>query len=264
MNLIVALALAQLTHVAGITRTSNIGLCKATAVLLHLFYIATFTWMLCEGLQLYFKIIAVFNSERKSNRAIFYAVGWGAPVLIVGVSMAVRLDEYGTETYCWLSREDGLVWAFIGPVCAVILINLCIMARVIKIVISSAKSPTLSQEQRKDIILVKAGVKAVVILTPLLGTNWLFGFMVVHKYTQAFEFLFVILNTFQGIFIFFFHCIGSSEVRSAFMHKRAKRASKSANNSLFSCGSSDPPDVLRKNFFLFEKPKVSGELADGE
>ena len=77
MNLIVALGLAQITHVVGIDMTQDRTTCIAIAVLLHLFYTATFTWMLCEGIQLYFKIIAVFDSESKAKRYIYFIIGWG-------------------------------------------------------------------------------------------------------------------------------------------------------------------------------------------
>ena len=62
------------------------------------------------------------------------------------------------------------------------------------------------------IFCYRAGVKGVVVLTPLLGTNWIFGLLAVNRDLVVFEFLFVILNSFQGLFIFLFHCVGSSEV----------------------------------------------------
>ena len=58
----------------------------------------------------------------------------------------------------------------------------------------------------------RAGVKGVGILTPLLGINWLFGLLAVNKHLVVFEFMFVLLNSLQGLFIFLFHCVGSSEV----------------------------------------------------
>jgi len=59
----------------------------------------------------------------------------------------------------------------------------------------------------------RSGVKSVVILTPILGTNWLFGLLAVNEKMLVFEFLFVIINSLQGLLIFLFHCVGSSEVR---------------------------------------------------
>ena len=82
MNMMVALGLAQVTQVVGIDMTYDKVSCTVIAVFLHLFYTSTFTWMLCEGVQLYLKIIAVFNSEKKSYRVLYYLLGWGKDCLL--------------------------------------------------------------------------------------------------------------------------------------------------------------------------------------
>ena len=65
----------------------------------------------------------------------------------------------------------------------------------------------------------RAGVKGVMILTPILGINWLFGLLAVNEDMIVFEFLFVIINSLQGFLIFLFHCVGSSEVRQPLLSK---------------------------------------------
>jgi len=77
MNLIVALGLAQLIFIAGIETTYDRVACAAVAALLHYFFTATFTWMLCEGIQLYVKIITVFNSNSRFKQPFYYIIGWG-------------------------------------------------------------------------------------------------------------------------------------------------------------------------------------------
>jgi len=82
MNLIAALGMAQLTYAVGIDLTQDATTCTIIAVLLHLFYMATFTWMLCEGIHLYFKIVAVFDSEGKSKKILYYVIGWGEYIMV--------------------------------------------------------------------------------------------------------------------------------------------------------------------------------------
>ncbi|KAF6038183.1 hypothetical protein EB796_003514 [Bugula neritina] len=219
MNLIVALGLAQLIFIAGIETTYDRVACAAVAALLHYFFTATFTWMLCEGIQLYVKIITVFNSNSRFKQPFYYIIGWVTPLVIVSISMAVKLDSYGSQSSCWLAYDGGLIWAFIGPVCLVIAINMCIMLGVVRIIVTSAASMPVNEESNSSLSVVKAGVKGIFILTPILGANWLFGLFAVNKNTVVFEFLFNIINSLQGLFIFLFHCIGSSEVRSAFRSK---------------------------------------------
>lgn len=49
--------------------------CKAVALFLHYLYTAAFTWMLCEGVHLYSKVVEVFSEGSKMK--YYYALGWG-------------------------------------------------------------------------------------------------------------------------------------------------------------------------------------------
>ncbi|XP_020610909.1 putative adhesion G protein-coupled receptor E4P [Orbicella faveolata] len=76
LHLCIALAMAQVVFLTGITATEKQWLCKLVAVLLHFLYTASFTWMSAEGLHLYFKIVTVFNLER--IKMIYYVIFcWG-------------------------------------------------------------------------------------------------------------------------------------------------------------------------------------------
>lgn len=239
MNLVVSLGIAQVTHISGINLTSDSITCTVIAAMLHFFYTTAFFWMLCEGLHLYLKVVAVFNSENASKRIIYYLIGYVCPAVIVAISVGIRHDGYGNKNFCWLSTNDGLVWAFIGPVCAIILCNIVILCIVMKIVISTAA--TIPNKKKKDFQLVRTGVKGVMILMPLLGVSWLLGLLAVNSSTLVFEFLFVIINSTQGLFIFLFHCVGSSEVRSAFRRKRDQSSrSKDGKRSSVVQSTNDP------------------------
>lgn len=77
------------------TKPSQIA-CAVFAALLHFFFLAAFTWMFLEGVQLYIMLVEVFESEH-SRRRYFYLVGYGVPALIVAVSAAVDYRSYGTD-----------------------------------------------------------------------------------------------------------------------------------------------------------------------
>ena len=63
-------------------------------------------------------------------------------------------------------------------------------------------------------VLRRSGIKSTVVLFPLLGVTWLFGILALDSKTIAFQYLFAIFNSLQGFFIFIFHCLLNSEVRS--------------------------------------------------
>ncbi|MEQ2281719.1 Adhesion G protein-coupled receptor B2, partial [Ameca splendens] len=52
----------------------------------------------------------------------------GLPALVVAVSVGfTRARGYGTASYCWLSLEGGLLYAFVGPAAVIVLVSLSII-----------------------------------------------------------------------------------------------------------------------------------------
>lgn len=50
--------------------------CTLVAALLHLFFMAAFSWMLVEGLLLWSKVVAV-NLNEDRHMKYYYLIGWG-------------------------------------------------------------------------------------------------------------------------------------------------------------------------------------------
>ncbi|XP_065064148.1 uncharacterized protein LOC135690509 isoform X2 [Rhopilema esculentum] len=235
-NLVVALGIAQIVFLAGINATENKAACTAVAVLLHYFFTAAFSWMFAEGVHLYKKVVSVFSHGSKLK--FYYVIGWGLPIIIVALSTGIRPDGYGTESACWISLDGGLIWAFVAPVIIVIIINFIVLIIVVKILMSSVSTVQVdsktSQETNRSTQQIKAGAKAMVILMPILGLSWVFGLLAVNEATIVFQYLFCIFNSMQGLFIFLIHCVGNSEVRSAFRRLHEKHTvSKSIGERSF-------------------------------
>ncbi|KAK3746364.1 hypothetical protein QZH41_006294 [Actinostola sp. cb2023] len=116
-NLVVAIGLAQIIFLAGIDAVYNPIACKIVALALHYLYMAAFTWMCCEGIHLYTKVIEVFSSET-SKMKYYYMLGWGVPLIIVIISAASRMSGYGSGTAAGLKGMMvllpllGLTWVF--------------------------------------------------------------------------------------------------------------------------------------------------------
>jgi len=56
---------------------------------------SSFTWMLVEGVYLYYTIIKVF-SDGKIYMSWYIIFAWGTPAVVVGITGAVRHQWYGT------------------------------------------------------------------------------------------------------------------------------------------------------------------------
>ncbi|XP_046863918.1 neurogenic locus notch homolog protein 1-like isoform X8 [Xenia sp. Carnegie-2017] len=192
----------------GVSRY-NPEFCSAVAALLHFFLLSVFGWMLCEGILLYIMLIRIFDGVRGKHWKIFNLIGWGVPLIIVSISLgATRGKGYGSDNSCWLSVESKLILAFIVPASLVITANTVVLFMVIYKVLNSHKV-----RQQENLQKVKTGLKATIVVLPLLGLTWLFGLMTFNRETIVFRYLFAIFNSAQGIFIFLFHCVLNKQMR---------------------------------------------------
>ncbi|CAL1532119.1 unnamed protein product, partial [Lymnaea stagnalis] len=62
-------------------------------------------------------------------------------------------------------------------------------------------------------------VWAIVVLCPLLGVTYVTGLLTFTGQNIIWEFVFVSLNAFQGLFFFLFNCFGQSDVRNGLREK---------------------------------------------
>ncbi|XP_063000143.1 adhesion G-protein coupled receptor D1 isoform X2 [Elgaria multicarinata webbii] len=214
-NLSFAILVAQILLLISFQFDPGMVPCKILAILLHFFFLSAFAWMLVEGFHLYSMVIKVFGSE-ESKHLYYYGIGWGCPLLICIISVTSDVDSYGEESNCWLSLENGAIWAFVAPALFVIVVNICILVAVTRVI---SRISADNYKVRGDANVFKLTAKAVAVLLPILGSSWIFGILAVNVQALVFQYMFAIFNSLQGFFIFLFHCLLNSEVRAAFKHK---------------------------------------------
>ncbi|XP_022810056.1 adhesion G-protein coupled receptor D1-like [Stylophora pistillata] len=112
---------------------------------------------------------------------------------------------------CWLSSENGLIWIFIVFLLLIGLLNVMILLRVIK------EMTTMHQTKDNQSEKIRLGIRACLVMIPLLGVTWLFG--VLSSLHTAFAYIFTIFNSTQGFMIFLLHCVKNTEIRSRFKRK---------------------------------------------
>ncbi|XP_071499521.1 adhesion G protein-coupled receptor L3-like, partial [Diadema antillarum] len=217
-NLVSALTVAQaLFMCVSLAGRHNIS-CRLVTLFLHYFYLAVFSWSLLEGVNLYVQIVKVFSTGKSAKYWHYLLFGWGIPLPIVVTSAAVRWKIYGANGICWPTFEKGLSWSFAGPVAVVILMNFIILFMVVRIIVASAAAVKTDNFEH-----IKAGVKGALLLVPILGLSWVFGFLSLGGTNIVFTYVFVIAVGLQGILIFLLYCVFNSEVRAAMKRKREKR-----------------------------------------
>ncbi|KAM6246720.1 adhesion G-protein coupled receptor D1 isoform 3-T3 [Porphyrio hochstetteri] len=214
-NLSFAVLVAQILLLTSFQFSPGMVPCKILAILLHFFFLSAFAWMLVEGFHLYSMVIKVFGSE-ESKHLYYYGIGWGCPLVICVISTTSSLDSYGESGNCWLSLENGAIWAFVAPALFVILVNIGILIAVTRVI---SRISADNYKVHGDANAFKLTAKAVAVLLPILGSSWIFGILAVNAHALVFQYIFAVFNSLQGFFMFLFHCLLNSEVRAAFKHK---------------------------------------------
>ncbi|KAM9717254.1 adhesion G protein-coupled receptor L3 isoform 11-T12 [Menidia menidia] len=234
-NLCISLFIAESLFLVGINRSDQPIACAVFAALLHFFFLAAFTWMFLEGVQLYIMLVEVFESEH-SRRRYFYLVGYGVPALIVAVSAAVDYRSYGTDRVCWLRLDTYFIWSFIGPATLIIMLNVIFLGIALYKMFhhtailkpDSGCLDNINYRYYDGCVIVewhcyqdyepeiKSWVIGAIALLCLLGLTWAFGLMYVNESTVVMAYLFTIFNSLQGMFIFIFHCVLQKKVRKEY------------------------------------------------
>ncbi|XP_038052487.1 latrophilin-like protein LAT-2 [Patiria miniata] len=206
-NLCVALLISQLVFLTGIDAVSNATGCRVAAVLLHYFLLASFSWMLVEGALLFASAKFVFHRQVRPWKLML--PGWGVPAVVVAITFAAAAKDYGSKEKCWLMGNT--TWAFIAPVIFVVAVNLISLIFVLE---SLVKLKVV--KSRTEFDKIRVVVRALLIVQPLMGYTWLFGLGVnaADGVNLIFYYLFVILNSSQGVLVFFLYCLNTEEVSS--------------------------------------------------
>ncbi|KAL7887002.1 hypothetical protein AOLI_G00047230 [Acnodon oligacanthus] len=227
----------------GQTQTRNKVLCTLVAAFLHFFFLSSFCWVLTEAWQSYMAV-----TGRLRNRIIrkrFLCLGWGLPALVVAISVGfTKAKGYGTVNYCWLSLEGGLLYAFVGPAAAVVLVNMVIGILVFNKLVSKDGITDMKLKERAGQMTVplynmtlkcaKCGVISSAdlsttatsnamaslwsscVVLPLLALTWMSAVLAITDRRSAlFQILFAVFDSLEGFVIVMVHCILRREVQEA-------------------------------------------------
>uniref|UniRef100_A0A8C9QBI5 G-protein coupled receptors family 2 profile 2 domain-containing protein n=1 Tax=Spermophilus dauricus TaxID=99837 RepID=A0A8C9QBI5_SPEDA len=194
----------------GQTQTRNKVVCTLVAAFLHFFFLSSFCWVLTEAWQSYMAV-----TGRLRNRLIrkrFLCLGWGLPALVVAISVGfTKARGYSTMNYCWLSLEGGLLYAFVGPAAAVVLVNMVIGILVFNKLVSKDGITDKKLKERAG-----ASLWSSCVVLPLLALTWMSAVLAVTDRRSAlFQILFAVFDSLEGFVIVMVHCILRREVQDA-------------------------------------------------
>ncbi|XP_053316444.1 adhesion G-protein coupled receptor F3-like [Spea bombifrons] len=197
-------------------------ICLSITFLNHFFYLALFFWTFCQSMMLLHQLLFVFHHLRKKVYVSFaYFMGYFIPAFIAaGTFLYFKPKEtYMHEKVCWLNPGSGAIYAFAIPAGSIIVFNFITLI----VVIAKLSRPSVSDANTpEDRETAKSILKAILVLTPVFGLTWSFGFALLtdldNLTRQVFTYGFAGMNAFQGFFILL-TCLTERKVREALCSK---------------------------------------------
>ena len=193
--------------VAPLTRDNQTG-CVVSAVVLCYGFLAAFTWMnvIAFDTWLAFRPSAAFVQSGKKVKSLWrhMLVGWGFPLVFVAI--AIGMDYSNAKmTYkpnfgglrCWFTQRIALMTYFGLPIAISIILNIyfyVLTALNFHRAFNDKKSRKTQQNEHHFLVYVRLFV--------LMGFTWIFGFLSAFTDEVAIDFVFVILTSLQGVFLF--------------------------------------------------------------
>ncbi|XP_064587823.1 adhesion G protein-coupled receptor B2 isoform X4 [Zonotrichia leucophrys gambelii] len=263
LNFCVSILASNILILVGQSQMLSKGVCTMTAAFLHFFFLSSFCWVLTEAWQSYLAVIGRIRTRLVRKR--FLCLGWGLPALVVAVSVGfTRTKGYGTASYCWLSLEGGLLYAFVGPAAVIVLVNMLVGIIVFNKLMSRDGISDKSKKQRAgskpppcgSLLLkcTKCGVVSSAAMTsatassamaslwsscvvlPLLALTWMSAVLAMtDRRSILFQVLFAVFNSVQGFVIITVHGFLRREVQDVVKCQMGGCRSEENENSPDSC-----------------------------
>ncbi|XP_051730554.1 adhesion G-protein coupled receptor G2 isoform X2 [Ctenopharyngodon idella] len=213
MNLFFALFLLNVAFLSNeyVARANSHNACKVMAAFMHYCLLASFTWFAVEALHL------CLQMARQSGVIKHYilkisVIGWVPPALIVSILFVLR--KYGEQTIqtessnvtmCWILDTTVHYTVNIGYYCFVFIFTFSTCIVVLRWLSMLKVSKFNKAVKVKRTGTATLDVTTVLGLCCLLGLTWSFAFFSYGGLRMSSYYIFTILNSFQGLFLFIYY-----------------------------------------------------------
>ena len=229
LNLCSIYALALALFIASALGDFEDGVCVGIGASLHFALLSTFFWMLVEGRHLMMTFVNVFEGHRSDEwrqLRIYIGVAYGVPaleVLVLACGWPTLYTRY--DGFCFLSKQNGAIWAFFGPALVVISLNIYVLVMVSREVWDLAPMPG-AHDSTTDAVIYKAkrAFKSSMVFGSILGVTWALGLLsLVVPSSLVYHYSFAVFNALGGVWIFGFHLLMDPEVGAAYKERTTRR-----------------------------------------
>ncbi|KAL3853860.1 hypothetical protein ACJMK2_013159 [Sinanodonta woodiana] len=211
MSLIASLFVANVLFLVSASFEKVSQVCIAVAIAMHYFFLASFCWINIMDFDLWWTFSRQFtvmnNDGKSSKRFCFYSgYAWTLPFLIVIAAVSVNFanieshvrhwqPNYGAGV-CWIRNREALILFFVGPLMLFKLFDIVAFSATTVLIYRARKQSAMVQKTNskcKFLIYIK--------LSLIMGLTWIFAIISNIAQIPALWYVFISLNTLQGVFI---------------------------------------------------------------
>ncbi|XP_051242375.1 adhesion G-protein coupled receptor G5 [Dicentrarchus labrax] len=210
MNLFVAMFTLNLSFLINesIAKLGNFTGCVVMAAVMHYAMLATFTWFFMEALHLYFNLWKI-PSEIKHYMMKICISGWVTPAIVVIALLAlgkydyivINADDENSAKMCWISDADVHRGVNVGYYAVVFIFTFIVFIVSVQQIVNLKKTA----EKANITSSIKTNSFSIIGLLLLLGITWAFAFFSYGPLLIPSYYIFTILNSFQGFFLFIYY-----------------------------------------------------------
>ncbi|CAL1531756.1 unnamed protein product [Lymnaea stagnalis] len=196
---------------------TNPGWCRVLNLIAQYFSTTNFSWMFCEGLYLHFILARALRTGKKLIKCLIIA-GWTIPFILTVIYGVVRnaqvLPLVLSSNRCW-SFDDDSLYIISVPIMVSTLTNICMLINIVRLLMTKLR-------QIPDVNQSRKAAKAILILVPLFGMQWLL-FPVRPEQDSVLHDIYVhfaaVIISIQGTLVSIIFCFCNGEVRSLIRRK---------------------------------------------
>ncbi|XP_071804174.1 uncharacterized protein [Asterias amurensis] len=205
-----SLLLLYIVFLAGIdSARGSVGACAFVAALLHYLALTTMMWMAVEARNMFISTVKVFPEDTPKYMLKACLIAWGSPAVLVTITLASATSDYGSEHNCFVQPSLAMYLGLLVPIGLILLHNIITFILVMR---SLLQVQEVSRSQQ-----ISKRLQNAIGISALMGLTWVFGFLAIGDSHArfAFQLIFCLANSLQGVVVCIMFCIRREEVRTA-------------------------------------------------
>ncbi|XP_071809663.1 uncharacterized protein [Asterias amurensis] len=211
MNMIASLFMGQLLLLLAGSATSNPGGCTIIAFMGHYFWLVTIFWTAILAYDLN-RTFACSNRKITGGRPTvrtYCWFSWGGGLLIVVPCLVIDLCDcsdlpvwYGDSEVCWIGNGPSSFIVFGAPLGIVLIFNFILFVLTVCGIRSTKRDTKCIKRDISKAKRLGQELLVYIKISTLLGFTWIFGFAAAISNVNVLWYIFIVLNSCQGLLIF--------------------------------------------------------------